>query len=229
VKGTATRVSIDQPFERAVLAELAQAERRAGRRDVSHGSPRGGDPRGRETLVESNLSLVAAVATRYQGGGVPFADLVQEGTVGLVRAVQSFDHRRGLSFSAYAVWWIRRSILDAIADSNAIRTPVTASLDQPVEDDTEPLGELMADDRATDPLMSAIAGESYHQVLAMLRLLPQRHREVLTRRFGLADGRAQSHDEIAGRLGVGEERSRQIEREALHRLRSIADARSLAF
>jgi len=175
-----------------------------------------GDPRARDRMVESNLRLVHAVARLYRGNGVSFADLVQDGTVGLVRAVQSFDHRRGLRFSTYAVWWIRRSILDAIADSSAI------------PDETAPLGELMADNRAADPLMSAIVGENRHQLLAMLRMLPDRHREVLNRRFGLSDGRPQSHEEIGGWLGVGEERSRQIEREALHRLRSIAETWALA-
>ena len=68
-----------------------------------------------------------AVARAYRGSSVPFADLVQEGTIGLVRAVERFDHRRGLKFSTYAVWWIRRSMLDAIASSNVIRMPAKAS------------------------------------------------------------------------------------------------------
>ena len=91
-----------------------------------------------------------------------------------------------------------------------------------------PLGELMADDRAVDPPETVIAGENRNQVSAMLRLLPERHREVLIRRYGLSDGPAQSHEEIGVWLGVGEERSRQIEREALHRLRSIANTWALA-
>ena len=80
----------------------------------------------------------------------------------------------------------------------------------------------MADERAVDPSESAIARENRDEASAMLRLLPERHRDVLTRRYGLDDGRAQSHEEIGDWLGVGEERSRQIEREALHRLRSVA-------
>ena len=82
-------------------------------------------------------------------------------------------------------------------------------------------GDLIGDERAVGPPEEAIAHENRKEVRAMLRLLPQRHREVITRRYGLTDGRAQSHDEIGERLGVGKERSRQIEREALHRLRSI--------
>jgi RNA polymerase primary sigma factor len=230
-----------------------------------------GDLKAKERMIESNLRLVHAVARTYQGSGVPFDDLVQEGAVGLVRAVERFDHRRGLKLSTYAVWWIRRSMLDAIAGSNVIRIPVkanhqlvavrraeadlrrlgpgratdaavaeraelsamtvrslrgaprvTASLDEPLGEGTTPLGDLLADDRAVDPLEGAIACEDCHEVTAALRLLPQRHREVLIRRYGLNETRAQSHAEIGERLGVGQERCRQIEREALHRLRSIA-------
>jgi RNA polymerase primary sigma factor len=229
-----------------------------------------GDMRARERMIESNLGLVHAVARTYRGRGVAFDDLVQEATVGLVRAVEGFDHRRGLKFSTYAVWWIRRSILDALAGSNVIRIParanrqltavrraevelrqigtrsasdaeiarhtglgvatvrslrdaarVTASLDTPVGEDATPLVDLLADERIVDPTESAIAREDCDEISAMLRLLPERHREVLIRRYGLNDTDAQSHKEIGKCLGVGQERSRQIEREAIHRLRSI--------
>jgi RNA polymerase primary sigma factor len=236
-----------------------------------------GDRQARQTMIESNLRLVHAVARAYRGSSVPFADLVQEGTIGLVRAVDRFDHRRGVKFSTYAVWWIRRSMLDAIASSNVIRMPakasqqlaavrrveaelerieprrasdvavaertqlsvatvrslreaarVTTSLDQPVGDDATPLGDRLADARAGDPFESAVARESRDEVSSMLRLLPERHREVIVRRYGLSDDDAETHEQIGERLGVGEERSRQIEREALHRLRSIAGASARA-
>ncbi|HET7047923.1 MAG TPA: RNA polymerase sigma factor RpoD/SigA [Solirubrobacteraceae bacterium] len=228
-------------------------------------------------MIESNLRLVHAVARAYRGSSVPLADLVQEGTIGLVRAVERFDHRRGVKFSTYAVWWIRRSMLDAIASSNVIRMPakasqqlaavrraeaelertehrrasdaaiaestqlsvttvrslreagrVTASLDEPVGQDATPLGDMLADVRAGDPFESAIARESREEVSSMVRLLPERHREVIVRRYGLSDDIAQTHEQIGQRLGVGEERSRQIEHEALHRLRSIAAASARA-
>jgi RNA polymerase primary sigma factor len=85
-----------------------------------------------------------------------------------------------------------------------------------------PLGDLLADDGAEEPSAAAIEREDREQVSAMLRLLPERYREVLIRRYGLNDGPVRSHEEIGEWLGVGAERSRQIEREALHRLRSIA-------
>ena len=194
-----------------------------------------GDLKAKETMIESNLRLVHAVARTYRGSGVPYPDLVQEGTVGLVRAVELFDHRRGLKFSTYAVWWIRGSIHDALAASKVIRLPrrtagaqVVASLDEPVGEDATPLGDLIADTRAIDPSESAIAHEQHDQVWAMLRYLPKRHRDVLVRRYGLDGGGARSHEEIGRWLGVGEERSRQLERESLHRLRSIPATASLA-
>jgi RNA polymerase primary sigma factor len=230
-----------------------------------------GDLKAKERMIESNLRLVVAVARPYRGRGVAFADLVQEGTVGLIRAVERFDHRRGLKFSTYAVWWIRRSLFDAIAAAEVIRIPakanqqlaavrraeaelervgprpasmvaiaertglsprsvrlllgtarVTASLDEPVGEESAPFGDIVADENAVDPPDSVMASEDLREVSAMLQLLPDRHREVLVRRYGLNDTRAHSHEEIGKWLGVGEERSRQIEREALHRLRTIA-------
>jgi len=222
-------------------------------------------------MIESNLRLVFSLARSYRGRGVPLADLVQDGTIGLIRAVERFDPRREVRFSTYAAWWIRRSLRDAVAAGQIIRIPpranrqlaalrraedelarartesasitavaeraglsvesvrslrgtarATASLDDPVGDEGTPLGELVADDRAADPSEVAIAGEESRMVFKMLELLPRRHREVVVRRYGLAGQEPQGHEQIGALLGVGAERSRQLEREALHRLRTIA-------
>ncbi|MBV8999147.1 MAG: RNA polymerase sigma factor RpoD/SigA [Solirubrobacterales bacterium] len=234
-----------------------------------------GDRQAKECMVESNLRLVFAIARSYRGLGVPFADIVQEGMIGLMRAVERFDHRRGVKFSTYAVWWIRRSMRDAVASAQLIRIPpranqklaavrraqdelgrlgpgsapiaavanrtglseqtvrsllgaarVTASLDEPVGEDGAPLGSLVADDGIADPSERAIAAEESTLARGMLSLLPERHRSVLVRRYGLGQQPPQSHEQIAGCLGVGPERSRQLEREALHRLRTVAAARA---
>ncbi len=234
-----------------------------------------GDMAAREKMIESNLRLVMTLARSFRGRGVPFADLVQEGTVGLVHAVERFDYRRGNKFSTYAVWWIGRSLLDAVTDSQVIRIPakasrqlaaigrareelaragrlssaaiatrtdlpeatvrslwsaprVTASLDDSVRPDAPTLGDLIADRDATDPAEGAIARERTSQLKEMLDKLPERHRLVLVWRYGLGEQRPRSHAEIGSSLRVSAERCRQIEREALRRLRSIAPAFSLA-
>jgi RNA polymerase primary sigma factor len=234
-----------------------------------------GDAAAREKMIESNLRLVISLARQFRGRGVPFSDLIQEGTVGLVRAVEGFDHRRGNKFSTYAVWWIRRALLDALADARVIRVPqkarrqlaainnvreelertgsasdsaiaartelpestvrtlsaaarVTASLEEPRGPDELTLQEVTPDATARDPSEPAIAREQSSQLREMLQRLPERHRAVLVARYGLAGEQTLGHDEIGPALGVGEQRSRQLEREALHRLRSIAPAFSLA-
>jgi RNA polymerase primary sigma factor len=226
-----------------------------------------GDLAAKEELVTANLRLVASLAARYQGRGVAFEDLVQEGTLGLLRAAEKFDYRRELRFSTYAVWWIRRSLADAVTAAPAIRVPpaarrrlaaiarardetaptigaiarrtgltertvrtlettarVSASLDAPVGEDATPLAELIAGSDGREVGEPVETAETRRSVWAMLRLLPARHRDVLVRRYGLTGERADTHEEIAAHLGVGVERSRQLEREALHRLRHLATA-----
>ncbi|MDA8291483.1 MAG: sigma-70 family RNA polymerase sigma factor, partial [Actinomycetota bacterium] len=132
-----------------------------------------GDPVARDEMIASNLRLVVHWARRYQGRGVDLTDLVQEGTFGLMRAVEKFDWRRGFKFSTYATWWIRQSLQravqskgrairlpeDAIAaeaaaeregvDSSPLLPRVVASLDQPVASEaTATLGDLLAGDDA---------------------------------------------------------------------------------
>jgi RNA polymerase sigma factor (sigma-70 family) len=228
-----------------------------------------GDAAARDEMIARNLPLVRSLARAYTGRGVPFDDLVQEGTVGLMRVVDKFDHRRGFKFSTYAAWWIRRSIHDALAGARPIRIPptarqqmaaiqraetdlradgdaatddaiaqraglsrrtvrglhvvpyVSASLDETIGDDATPLGELIADENADDGWQSVEDRETRHHLCSTPELLPARHREVLHRRYGLRGRSAETHAQIAARLGVGEERSRQLERQALHWLREL--------
>ena len=234
-----------------------------------------GDQEAKQRMIESNLRLVVSLARTYRGRGVPMADLVQEGTIGLARAVDRFDHRHGVRFSTYAAHWIHGSLRDAVAAGQLIRIPAranrqlaavrraedelrppmlgspsiaavaertglsvdtvqslrgsaraTASLDEPVGEDGTPLGELVADDRTADPSEYAVADEESRMVRNMLKLLPERHRNVVVRRYGFGGQTPKSHEQIGAWLGVGAERSRQLEHEALHRLRSISTAQA---
>ena len=236
-----------------------------------------GDLAAKRAMIERNLRLVHSLAQRYRGRGAAYDDLVQEGTIGLVRAVERFDHRRGLKFSTYAAWWIRRSLAYAVVDARTIRIPsnaadrlaairraeselerlapgspsteaiaertglsvrrvqalreaasVTASLDEPVGTDGSALGDLIADGHAVDPWRHTDERETHRQLWSMVGTLPDRHREVLLRRYGLRGEEPETHAEIGARLGVGEERSRQLERESLQRLRSISAISPLA-
>jgi RNA polymerase sigma factor (sigma-70 family) len=110
---------------------------------------------------------------------------------------------------------------------SALRDPprVTASLDEPVGEDGISLDELLADEHAVDPIRHAIESERLDLLPRLLRLLPDRHRRVLEHHYGLNNTPPQSHQQIGARLGVSEERSRQLEREALHRLHTIAPAK----
>jgi RNA polymerase primary sigma factor len=226
-----------------------------------------GDLAAKEAMIASNLRLVVAIAKPYRGRTVPFADLVQEGVVGLVRAVEKFDHRRGLKLSTYATWWIRRAVLRALVDAKSIRIPpeagrqaeeireseralgeqaaddalarhagvssqsvrtlrdaprVARSLDERIDHRAEPLRDLIADDRADPVDAHLLNSERSSEVQDIVRLLPERHRDIVVRRFGFAAREAETHRDIGQRLGIGEARSRQLEREALQRLRQLA-------
>ena len=236
-----------------------------------------GDLAAKQEMIERNLRLVHWLARRYRGRGAAYDDLVQEGTIGLVRAVEKFDHRHGLKFSTYAVSWIRRSLANAVGDVRTIRIPpnasdrlaaiqraerelerlapgsptteaiaertgfsvrrvqalreaasVTASLDQLVTEDGSALGDLIADSQAVDPSRHTDEREAHRLLWSMVETLPDRHREVLLHRYGLRGEEPETHAKIGTRLGVGEERSRQLEREALHRLRSLHGSSRLA-
>jgi RNA polymerase sigma factor (sigma-70 family) len=224
----------------------------------------------RAAMIESNVGLVHALAKAYRGRGVADDDLVQEGTIGLIQAVDRFDPNRGVKFSTYAAWWIRRALIDALGQARAIRMPakaerslsavrraetelrgpssgsasdeavaertglspervrslrtaarVTASLDEPVSEDGSPRAELVADPDPVDPWRHLDDLETRRRAWSLLKVLPRRQREVLARRYGLAAGEAQTHAQIAAALGIGDERSRQLENEALRRLREL--------
>jgi len=222
-----------------------------------------------------SLGLVHAIAAEFSSPLLTRTDLIQEGVVGLLRAIDRFDIGRELRFSTYAVWWIRRSMHEAVTNARPIRIPphaarqlaairsvesellgagrrrpsdaqiaratglrastvrrlrtapfVARSLDEPSAAGSAPLRDCVAHSALPDSHDPLPVDERSGELVGLLALLPDRHREVLTRHYGLGSDPPMSHREVALRIGVGEARSRQLEREALHRLRSIVHRRN---
>lgn len=232
----------------------------------------------RAHLIQANTRLVISIAKRYMGQGVPFPDLIQEGNLGLIRAVEKFDYRRGFKFSTYATWWIRQAVTRSLAEQGRlIRLPVhmgekirrlrriarqieqeegrrptmneladavgiqprkvkfllrmsqrPTSLEKPVgEDEDSVFGDFLPDEDAESPSDTA-----YLQLLAdsledILSTLSPREARILRLRFGLQDGRNYTLREVGEKFGLTRERIRQIERDALRRLRHPMRSRRL--
>ena len=181
-----------------------------------------GDEQARKTLIESNLRLVTMIARQYRRPKIELLDLIQEGNIGLIEAVDKFDAEMGYRFSTYAVWSIRKAIQEFLGEENAIE-----SLDSIIEDDGEEvfLSDMIKDAETIlggpsceiiDAQLEQI--EEQQRIFERLDTIPEREREVLMMLYGFKD-KPMSLQDIADQLGMSHERVRCIKNTALERLK----------
>ncbi len=238
-----------------------------------------GDPEARTRMIESNLRLVVAIAKKYVNRGLSFADLIAEGNLGLIRAVEKFDYRRGFKFSTYASWWIRQFIERAFVNQlNTIRLPVhvtevvnqykrksaflsrelereptieeiakkmnmsvektrqisqmareTVSLDTIIgEKDDDTLKDMLKDSEAIQPDTYSETIHRKAHIQKWLAKLSDCERRVIEQRYGLNDGEPMTLDKIGRLQQITRERVRQIQNNALHKLRNITREEHIA-
>jgi RNA polymerase primary sigma factor len=271
--------------QEVTLSMRIEASREAtGQQAKANGSPRRerelqaqielGDA-ARAHLIRANTRLVVSVAKKYRGRGLPFLDLIQEGNVGLIKAVEKYDYRRGNRFSTYATWWIRQAVTRALANhGRTIRIPAhlggrisklyqiaqemeqslgrqptpeeiakmmrmtpervrwmlrtsrqPVHLERPVGNDSDAeLGDFIEDRDIPAPYDSVAQSLLAEDLTEILNRLTPREARILRLRYGLQDGESRTLKEVGEMFGLSRERIRQLEKEALRKLRQRTHA-----
>ncbi len=267
--------SLQMDATRLYLSEIGNAKLLTAEEEVHFARlAQKGDMKARQRMIESNLRLVVKIARRYMNRGLALLDLIEEGNLGLIRAVEKFDPERGFRFSTYATWWIRQTIERAIMNqTRTIRLPIhvvkeinvylraarslaqtldheptaeeiaelldrpiaevkrmlglnerIASVDTPFGKDADkPLLDTIPDLQTEDPSEWLQHDGLKAHLDEWLAKLSDKQREVVERRFGLHGYENSTLEQVANELGVTRERVRQIQMDALRRLRIILE------
>ncbi|MEY4315476.1 MAG: hypothetical protein RI977_853 [Bacteroidota bacterium] len=204
---------------------------------------REGDQAALEKLVNANLRFVVSVSKQYQNQGLTLGDLINEGNMGLIKAAKRFDETRGFKFISYAVWWIRQSILQALADqSRIVRLPLnkvgslgritqaSARLEQELEREPTPQEIAESLEISLSEVENALRSSGRH--LSIDAPLAEgedntKERDVLKYYFGLDGNAAHTLEDISEKVGLTRERVRQIKEKALRRLRKSSKSKIL--
>lgn len=185
----------------------------------------------RDKIIKSNLKFVASVAKPYQGLGLSYSDLIAEGNVGLMRAIEKFDYEKGFRTISYSVWWIKQAILEALNERNLLKgdeLPSYSENDTTKEDDASNHTGTQTEMEDSDYITQLKNNEMRSTILILMGCLTDRERMILTNYFGLGPEDEMTLEEIGKKLGLTKERVRQIKEKALKKLRAEALKNSIS-
>ncbi|MEJ2492923.1 MAG: sigma-70 family RNA polymerase sigma factor [Ignavibacteriaceae bacterium] len=193
-----------------------------------------GDELAKEKLVKANLRFVVSVAKQFQNQGLSLGDLINEGNIGLIKAAQRFDETRGFKFISYAVWWVRQSIMQAIAEAKILDMTTDevayalqisgrhVSMDAPLkagDENKNSLIDVLPNDQQPLPDKELLKESLKNEVANVLSSLTEREAEVIKLYFGIEGDHSATLEEIGERFNLTRERVRQIKEKALRNLR----------